>query len=96
MAARKSYNGTVEICDHTYKLREVKGLKNEDGEALYGYYRPGKGEERSKYNTMLHEIAHGIMEHAGLRQHYHNEELAAAFAYGLVSVKVNGKPILRR
>ncbi len=97
-------DGTIEISGATYKLRYVDGLKDSTGErSLYGHYKPDTAEilieanqpSGSKRNTPIHEIVHGIMEHAGYGGHPDDERIASAIAYGLESVKVNGRKLLR-
>lgn len=93
---------TISISGHDYTLRYVKDLKKGD-QALYGWYRPDEAEiliepsqpERSKQNTLIHEVVHGILEHAGWSGRDDEERIANTLAYGLQSVRINGKPLLR-
>lgn len=90
----------VHISGHEYVLKYQKDLVNDEGTPLWGHYRVGTREilvekglpTPANNNTVLHEIVHGILEHAGIDQ---AEPIANAVAYGLESVRINGKPILR-
>jgi hypothetical protein len=96
-------DGTIEISGHTYKLKYIKDLKSPRGDAIWGYYKPQTGDilleadqpSLGMRNTLVHEIVHGILEHAGLGTSDDNEYVASAIAYGLESVRVNGKKLLR-
>lgn len=96
-------DGIVEISGATYQLKYIKDLKADDGDSLWGHFKAGTGEilldvdqpARAERNTLIHEIVHGIMEHAGYGGHPEDERISRAIAYGLESVKVNGKKLLR-
>ncbi len=92
----------LDICGHEYTLRAIKDLKK-DGTPLWGWYKIDSGEVlmdadqtvRVARNTLIHEIVHGILEHAGYGDLPQNEGIVTAVAYGLESVRLNGKPILK-
>lgn len=93
---------TISISGHDYTLRYIKGLKKGDQD-LYGWYRPDECEilietnqpARSVENTFIHEAVHAIFEHAGMSGRDDEERIANVIAYGLASVRINGKSILR-
>lgn len=94
---------TISISGHDYKLRRVKDLRHTDGRALYGWYRPDEREvlievdqpTKNQETTLIHEIVHGILEHAGWSGRDDEERIANTIAYGLQSVRINGKPLIR-
>lgn len=96
-------DGVIEISGATYSMKYVKDLTGKDGGGIWGWYKPQTGEilididqpAVASRNTLIHEIVHGIMEHAGFGGHPDDERIASAIAYGLESVKVNGKKLLR-
>ena len=97
--------GTITISGHEYQYRSVPDLKSSEGNGLDGWYRVNKGEilieqgltpSRSKM-VLLHEIVHGILEHAGMgtMPTEQQERVSDAIAYGLMSVRINGKKLIR-
>lgn len=93
-------SGTLTICGHDYTYRFVDDLKGQDGTGIDGHYKVTtnevlvENELKGAYReaVFLHEIVHGILEHSGLTQ---DEHIANAIAYGLQSVKIDGKRLLR-
>jgi|SRR5690349_14243812 len=101
---RKPKDGsTISISGHEYELHYVKGLVNYKGDGLWGLYKAHTGEvlieadcpQRQSAQTLIHEIVHGILEHSGFSGGDDDERIANAIAYGLTSVRINGKSILR-
>lgn len=98
----KPKNTTAEIGGHTYSIEYVKDLRM-DGDKIWGRYSVGEGRiqieaglsKRASQQTLIHEITHVILEQAGYGTHALNEGIAEALGYGLTSVKVNGKKIIR-
>ncbi len=97
--------GVISISGHEYKWRAVPDLKNAEGTGLDGWYRVQNGEilleasltpARSKM-VLLHEITYGILEHAGMGTMpiEQQERISDALAYGLMSVRINGKPLIK-
>jgi hypothetical protein len=46
-------------------------------------------------HVVLHEILHGIMEHAGQGDMERQEEIVEMIAYGLEVTQIDGKTLLR-
>ncbi len=103
--AKEQDKGVISISGHEYKYRLVQDLKSSDGTGLDGWYRVNDGEilveanltpARSKM-VLLHEITHGIIEHAGLgrMETEQQERISDAIAYGLMSVRINGKRLIK-
>lgn len=97
---------TISISGHEYEFERVAKITL-DGDDNYDgifhprdnviYVRADMGEKQDAFVT-LREMAHAIIHHSGLRNLIDDEKeeaLADAFAYGILSVRVNGKPILR-
>lgn len=104
MKKKEQDKGTISISGHEYKYRHVPDLKSGDN-GLDGWYRVNDGEILVEANlkparakmVLLHEIVHGIIEHAGLgrMEVEQQERISDAIAYGLMSVRINGKPIIK-
>lgn len=97
--------GIISISGHEYSYRTVPDLRKEDGSGLDGWYKVNDREilveqDLSKARAkmvLVHEIVHGILEHAGMgsMEHEAQERISDAIAYGLMSVRINGKTLLR-
>jgi hypothetical protein len=78
-----------------YPVREVKDLTSDEGKSLFGFisytYTEIRVEEdlsdTAKWATLWHEIVHGILDNAGLKN---NETLVTALGAGLAGV-INSK-----
>jgi hypothetical protein len=96
---RSSSHGTIVISGHKYQCREVDELVSDDGTKLDGWYKVTDNailirtglQNPYRQSVLLHEIVHGILEHAGIEQ---REQIASAVAYGLMTVKINGKALI--
>lgn len=84
----------VKIGPHTYTVNEVERLQDGDGvKTLYGQIKCAQQvievEKRLvgsyKRQTVWHEILHGILENAGIRED-HDEQMIDALATGIVQV----------
>lgn len=93
---------TVKIGPHTYTVKEVERLISVEGSTvLYGQIRCAqqtieieKGMVGTyKRQTIWHEVVHGILEGAGIRDD-HDERLIDALSTGIVQV-LQDNPWLR-
>lgn len=96
-------DGIIEVGGRQYKLRYVDGLRNHDGDPIWGWYQSVDMEiqieagltKEARASVLWHEIGHAILEHAGYAGHKDNEALADVISYGVQSVKINGKRQLK-
>ena len=80
-----------------YSVRAVVDLRAQEGQKIDGEVRHGAEEIeveqalplRTHRVTVVHEMIHSILQQAGQYEHYKNEGLLDALAYGLVGAKVN-------
>lgn len=83
----------VKIGGITYEIRRVPDLRDEHDTKLDGLYQGGKClislnsdlTPQSTLQTLWHEIIHGIITHAGMRDQ-HDESLIEAVSYGVMQV----------
>ena len=92
----------VELPPIIFEVELIEDLVDDEGTKLDGWFRSTeeaiqlrKGlKPTSRWCTLLHEIVHGILAHAGQRELQQNEGLMEALAYGLMNVRVDGKPLV--
>jgi hypothetical protein len=97
--------GIISISGHEYQYRTVPDLRKDDGTGLDGWYRVNDREilieadlPKARAKTVLiHEIVHGILEHAGMggMEPSAQERISDAIAYGLMSVRINGRALIK-
>ena len=93
----------VELPPMIFEVELVEDLVDDEGTKLDGWFKSTeeaihlrKGlKPASRWCTLLHEIVHGILAHAGQLELQQNEGLMEALAYGLMNVRVDGKPLVR-
>ena len=62
MSRKTKSDGEISICGHDYTLRYVKGLRGDEGQSLWGWYRVGSREvmldadmdNRNSRTTLIH------------------------------------------
>ena len=101
MKTSKLKDGSIiSISGIDYTLHYIKDLKDESGEReLWGHFKILTREilldnsltPSNLYNTLVHEMIHAILEHAGLASIEENEQLCNAIAYGLESIRINNQ-----
>ena len=93
----------VQICGRDFKFHRTPGLSNGAGEEYDGLCKHRHGELHvtgglpGEYECVvtLHEIVHAILEQTGVGAAVDNEEAVCnAIAYGMKSVRVDGKPLV--
>lgn len=85
-----------------YEVEMVPDLVDSEGTKLDGWFKTTeetilleKGlKPATRWCTLLHEILHGILTQAGQRELTQNEGLMEALAYGLMNVRMDGKPLV--
>lgn len=102
---RKHDKGTISIAGRDYAYRLVDDLESDAGVGLNGWYkgdtreievRTGLPSDQHK-DVLVHEIVHGILRQTGHEPADRNdcENLVEALTHGLVSVRINGRPLIR-
>lgn len=91
----------IKIGSIVYKVEESVRLQHPDGRNLDGhivYHECAIRVEQDAPNqykaaVMLHEACHGILEHAGHRDH--SEAMVAALGYGLMQLIVDNPDLIK-
>ena len=95
--------GIISISGHAFEIKHVDGLCDEAGNPLRGQCRHDARQialdpqmtTAQRKETVLHETLHSILFLAGYSEASMNEGVVTALANGLMSVRINGKTLIR-
>lgn len=92
--------GKIKIGGIDYTVRLDCNLRNEQDEKLDGHIKYGSAEilineeqdVQAQYQTLWHELVHGIFTHAGIRDQ--DEQITELLSYGIVQILRDNKDII--